>query len=69
MVTSYLSGISGTALPRNPETIQEGLVLDVPAEEVPAQADALLEDSALDDLSISSSTSTDNVVQEQIARM
>ena len=69
MVTSYLSGISGTTVPRNPDTIQEDLVLAVPVEDLPAQADTLLEDSALDDVSISSSASTDNIVQEQIARM
>ena len=69
MVSSYLAGISRTTVPRNPDTIQEGLVLDVPAEEVQAQADTLLRDSMLDDVSISSSASTNNHVQEQIARM
>ena len=69
MVTSYLSGISGTTVQRNLDTIQEGLVLDVPAEEVPAQADTLLGDSALDDVSISSSTSTNISAQEQVAMM
>ena len=69
MINSYLAGISGASLPINPDTAQGEPVQQIPTAEVPVHADTLLGDSALDDVSITSTNSTDISVQEQIARM
>ena len=69
MINSYLAGTSGVTVPINPGTDQGVQEQHVPTEEVPAYADILLGNSSLDDVSISSSTSTNISVQEQIATM
>ena len=69
IINSYLAGNAGASLPINQDTAQGEPVQQIPTAEVPVHADTLLGDSALDDVSITSTNSTDISVQEQIARM